>query len=341
MRFEVADDAGRVLASGRDLDVLRAELRPRLQAELTAAAARFERRGLTSWDGIGALPRTVALPGTGQTVRAYPALVDEGATAGVRMLETPEAQAASMAAGTRRLLLLGVGAVPVRDVTKGLPSAAQLALASAPHGSAAAVVEDATVAAVDALVASGGGPAWDAAGFERLRRHVAGGLLESVRAIVAQVVRVLDAEREVRRRLEALRAPSLREATMDVRQQLHRLVFDGFVAATGATCTARRDAWSACPTSSPPTRTACAPSTSSRSSTAGRSTRGRRAARCPRDCARSRGCSRSCASASSPRASAPASRCRPSASAARSRAERRPSREPAAAATTRRLYRDA
>jgi ATP-dependent helicase HrpA len=234
MRFEVADDAGRVLASGRDLDVLRAELRPRLQAELTAAAARFERRGLTSWDGIGELPRTVALPGTGQTVRAYPALVDEGATAGVRMLETPEAQAASMAAGTRRLLLLGVGAVPVRDVTKGLPSAAQLALASAPHGSAAAVVEDATVAAVDALVASGGGPAWDAAGFERLRRHVAGGLLESVRAIVAQVVRVLDAEREVRRRLEALRAPSLREATMDVRQQLHRLVFDGFVAATGA-----------------------------------------------------------------------------------------------------------
>jgi ATP-dependent helicase HrpA len=233
MRFVVEDDEGRVLAAGRDLERLRAELRPRLQAELTRAASKLERRGLTSWDGLGELPRTVALPGTGRTVRAYPALVDEGSTAGVRVLDTPEAQEAAMVAGTRRLLLLGVPS-PARAVLRSLPSSAQLALATAPHGSANAVLDDAVVAAVDALVAEAGGPAWDAEGFERLRAHVAGRLEATVREIAGQVVRILDAVGEVRRRLEPLRADAVKPATRDVREQLHRLVYPGFIAAAGA-----------------------------------------------------------------------------------------------------------
>ena len=44
------------LASGRDLDQLRAELRPQLRAELSQAAAGLTRTGLKSWD-FGSLPR--------------------------------------------------------------------------------------------------------------------------------------------------------------------------------------------------------------------------------------------------------------------------------------------
>ncbi len=102
--FRVVDDRRGVLASGKSLSDVRARVRPLLRAELTAASSKLERTGLTAWE-IGSLPREVTLRGTGQAVRAYPALVDEGSSVGVSVLETPGAQRASMWAGTRRLLL--------------------------------------------------------------------------------------------------------------------------------------------------------------------------------------------------------------------------------------------
>ena len=232
MTFRVEDERGALVAEGPDLDALREQVRPRLRQELASAAAPLEHRGLTSWT-IGTLPKVVALPGTGRSVRGYPALVDEGASVGVRVLETPEAQATAMHAGTRKLLALNVPS-PIRQVQGQLGNAAQLALATAPHGSPRAVLEDATVAALEALMAEAGGPAWDEAGFARLRDHVAGNLAETTARAVRQVVAILDAARDVERRLEPLaRAPALAPAREDVERQLRRLVHPGFVAATG------------------------------------------------------------------------------------------------------------
>jgi ATP-dependent helicase HrpA len=229
--YRVVDPKRGVLASGKSLSDVRAQVRPLLRAELTAASSKLERSGLTSWD-VGSLPREVTLRGTGQAVRAYPALVDEGASVGVKVLETPGAQAASMWAGTRRLLLLSTPSVS-KYVHDRLSNADRLALSAAPHGSLAAVLDDAVVAAADALMAAGGGPAWDEAGFARLRGHVAGALASRTAAVVASVVGVLDAAREVSRQLEPLTAVPLQPARADVRQQLARLVHPGFVATTG------------------------------------------------------------------------------------------------------------
>jgi ATP-dependent helicase HrpA len=231
MTFRIEDERGEAVAEGKDLAALRERARPRLRAELAAATASLKRSGLTAWT-IGELPRTVALRGTGQAVRGYPALVDERDSVAVRVLETPEAQAAAMRAGTRRLLALSVPS-PLRFVQGRLGSADQLALAHAPHGSLAAVLEDATVAALDALIAQAGGPAWDEAGWRRLRDHVAGNLADTTSGAVEQVARILDAARAVERRLASLTAPPLRPARDDVERQLRRLVYPGFVAATG------------------------------------------------------------------------------------------------------------
>jgi ATP-dependent helicase HrpA len=119
-------------------------------------------------------------------------------------------------------------------VRASLGNAAQLALASAPHASPRAVLEDAIVAAVDALIAEAGGPAWDAAGFARLRERVAGELADRAAAIAAQVVAILDAARAVRAALEPLTAVALQPARADVERQLDRLVHPGFVAESGA-----------------------------------------------------------------------------------------------------------
>jgi ATP-dependent helicase HrpA len=223
--FRVEDEARGVLAEGKDLARVREAVTPRLRAELTAATGQLERRGERAWT-MGTLPRSVTLPGTGQAVRAYPALVDEGETVGVRTFETPGAQAAAMWAGTRRLLQLVIPS-PARFVHDRLSNAARLALAPG-------VLDDAIAAAVDALIAEGGGPAWDEAAFARLRDFVAGELADRTTAVVEQVVSVLDAAREVERLLEPLTAVPLQPARADVREQLRRLVHPGFVAATGA-----------------------------------------------------------------------------------------------------------
>lgn len=118
--------------------------------------------------------------------------------------------------------------------------AAQLTLATAPHGNLDAVIDDAVRATVDGLTASAGGPAWDEAGFKRLRDHVAGHLATATVKVLGQVVLILEAEREVRSRLEAMagrptKAGSAFEiAQRDVTAQLRRLVFPGFIAAAGA-----------------------------------------------------------------------------------------------------------
>jgi ATP-dependent helicase HrpA len=104
-------------------------------------------------------------------------------------------------------------------------------LSTAPHGSLEAVLDDALTAALDALVDEAGGPAWEEAGFAHLRDHVAGQLAERASAVVEQVVHVLDAAREVERRLEPLTAVPLQPARADVREQLRRLVYPGFAAA--------------------------------------------------------------------------------------------------------------
>ena len=87
-------DAGRELASGKDLDELRQRLRPRLQTMLDEAASDIIRTGLRDWS-IGTLPRVV----TRGRVTAYPALVDAGDAADVRLFETEAEASAAMLAG--------------------------------------------------------------------------------------------------------------------------------------------------------------------------------------------------------------------------------------------------
>ncbi len=230
--FRVVDERRGVLASGKSLSDVRAQVRPLLRAELTAASSKLERTGLKAWD-IGSLPREITLRGTGQAVRAYPALVDEGTSVGVKVLETPGAQTASMWSGTRRLLLLSTPSVS-KYVHDRLSNADRLALSAAPHGSLVAVLDDAVIAAADVLIREAGGPAWDEAGFARLRGHVAGALAARTAKVVSQAVGVLDAARKVSRLLDPLTAVPLQPARADVRAQVARLVHPGFIAATGA-----------------------------------------------------------------------------------------------------------
>ena len=220
-------DGERVLAEGKDVAELQRELRPRLRAVLSRAAAGLTRSGLTSWD-FDALP-TVFREGT---VVAYPALADAETTVDVRLFETEAAARSAMWAGTRRLILLGVPS-PVKSIAGRLSTPAKLALSHNPHGSVAAMFADCVNCAADYLMAEAGGPAWNREGFGRLSAAVRAGLHEVTANVVARVESALRLAHAVQARLDDTRANAVQPAVTDMRAQVARLIYPAFVTATG------------------------------------------------------------------------------------------------------------
>lgn len=96
----VCDDDGAELAMGEDVAVLKLQLADRMRVRFEAAAnAEIERSGISSWDGE-TLPERVETPGG----PAFPALVDEGKSVGVRAFTNAAEAAESQRAGGARLL---------------------------------------------------------------------------------------------------------------------------------------------------------------------------------------------------------------------------------------------
>ncbi|NJR42918.1 MAG: DUF3418 domain-containing protein [Akkermansiaceae bacterium] len=101
----ICDDEAQELAMGTDVAVLKMQLADRMRLRFEAAANEsIERRGISSWDGES-LPELVHTPGGA----AYPALMDEGDSVGVRAFTCPAEAAESHRAGGARLLWLAHG----------------------------------------------------------------------------------------------------------------------------------------------------------------------------------------------------------------------------------------
>ncbi|MCZ7424562.1 ATP-dependent RNA helicase HrpA [Micromonospora sp. WMMA1949] len=229
--FRVLGDDDKPVAEGKDLPALQRELRQEVRQVVAAAAPDVARTGLTEWS-VGALPRTIEQVRAGFAVTAYPALVDEGTTVGVKVFDSAAEQEAAHWAGTRRLLRLTLPS-PAKFLQGRLSNEAKLALSRNPHGSVPELIEDAAGAAIDKLIGDAGGPAWDAEGFAALRDTVRADLVDTVVEVMERVRRVLAAGYAVEQRLGATRNLAVVAALADIRNQLTGLVHKGFVTETG------------------------------------------------------------------------------------------------------------
>ncbi|PYI68665.1 ATP-dependent RNA helicase HrpA [Arthrobacter livingstonensis] len=188
-----------------------------------------ERSGLTAWS-VGTVPREVRRLVSGHTVTGYPALVDEGATAGVRIFQRQDVQESAMRGGVIRLLALRVPS-PDRYVLDHLSNTEKLTFSQNPHGSVAELIADCTLATIDKLT-----PAelpWNEKDFNALYEVVRAELFDSVFSVTAVVERVLASKLRIDKALRASNSLPLISALNDVRQQLELLVYPGFVAKTG------------------------------------------------------------------------------------------------------------
>ncbi|MCU1415552.1 MAG: hrpA [Microbacteriaceae bacterium] len=231
--FAVMDERGKVVASGKDLIALQQQLKATARESVARASitptSALERRGLVGWD-FDELPRLLDTRQGGNTIRAYPALVDEGASVAIRLMSTPADQAREQRSGVRRLLQLAIPS-PVGYVQEHLTTTEKLSLAQSPYRTTADLFADCMAACIEAVVENR--EIFTLAEFERARDEVSATILDELFRTVSLVSRIVLAGREVEKAIKAASSVALLSPLADVREQLGDLVYPGFVSATG------------------------------------------------------------------------------------------------------------
>jgi ATP-dependent helicase HrpA len=227
MNYRIIDEAGAELAGGRDLD----ELRNRLgqAARLTFARAPeldIERAGLTAWD-FGDLPEKIAFTRNGHPITGYPALVDEGESAAIRLFDTPEVAAAAMRGGARRLLWLALAA-QVKQLDKGLPGFTQAAMLLRAVVSPDDLRADLLCSIADRAFLGDDEAPRDEKAFSNQKERARARLSAVGDAACRQLSAIAAEYHAIQGRL----AKAPHAVAQDLRAQLARLVFKGFLSAT-------------------------------------------------------------------------------------------------------------
>ncbi|HSV37813.1 MAG TPA: ATP-dependent RNA helicase HrpA [Nocardioidaceae bacterium] len=225
--FRVVADDGAVLSTGKDLAALKKPLEGSFARAMASAAADVTVTGQTSWT-FGTIESTFTQTRAGHEVVGHPGLADDGQSVSLQVFGTASERDSSHRLGVRRLLALSL-ASPAKRIADGFSNADKLTLAGSPYPTVGELLDDCVLAAIDGLVPD---PVWDEAGFEAAVAHC-GDLEAATRAILDQVVRVLEAWRTTDRALTGkVELPQL-PAVTDMRSQVGRLVTRGFVADVG------------------------------------------------------------------------------------------------------------
>lgn len=226
-RIRIRDEGGRIIGESRSLDELSTRFAERARAEfMQRQSERWQRDGL-GIDDLEPLPETVTTRGGHQ---AWPALVDQGEKAGVRLFDQRAEAVAAHARGIAALLRGNL-----RDKWKylnknnGLSRQAQLAWTRIEDISelAGGLRELALQHYLDA--------AWqvrDRATLDRLLGQVRQEYLDHYNRLAADLETVILAWHAINRELDGL-AQAVPKAVADLRSQLDDLLYAGFLADLG------------------------------------------------------------------------------------------------------------
>jgi ATP-dependent helicase HrpA len=229
MEIRVIDASGRELAAGRDLAALRAQLGEAAKLSFAAAGPSLERRGLRAWE-FGSLPDTLTTVRNGQRVTGYPALVDDGDSVSIALLDTRASADVAMRTGVVRLIRIALKDHVARH-EKGGAGFAQAAMQLKTTIPSATLLADVLVAICDrAFVGEDPLPRSESAFAEQVRRArtrlpaVAEGAFRLLASIATR-------HQQLTQRLGALPS-SLSRLAAEVRNRRDGLVYPGFFAAT-------------------------------------------------------------------------------------------------------------
>jgi len=243
MKIRLVDEQGRALAT--DEDLMRLKRQHGSGAAATSAAApadwghRIEQNGLTRWD-FGALPEHLDITRAGIRMRGFPALVDQGDSVAIRVLDAEAGAEQAMRAGLRRLILLTLGH-ELRVLRRNLPGLDRMRLqyAKAPVPEAAGgraadgkppdLADELIALILDLTFVEGQPPIRDQATFEARLAANKARLMPTANEVCRLVAGILEAYQRLRKRLAGITQINWMASVLDLRAQLDGLVFRGFL----------------------------------------------------------------------------------------------------------------
>ncbi|WP_324779063.1 ATP-dependent RNA helicase HrpA [Thiobacillus sedimenti] len=230
MNVSVVDDSGEELASGRDLAALRRQLGGTARITYGGGAEDnpFERAGLTEWT-FGDLPEQVKFRRAGRELVGHPALVDNGETVDLRLLDDAAAAEAETRRGVVRLLRLALAA-QFKQLDKDLSRETALALKYRAFGSAEQLrAEVLDAIAARALLGDDDVPRSQRE-FEKQKERAKPRIAVVKQALLRDIAEILDLHAQVAARLAA--KPQFPGVMRDEAAHLAALVSKDFITAT-------------------------------------------------------------------------------------------------------------
>ncbi|MEZ8128251.1 ATP-dependent RNA helicase HrpA [Enterovibrio norvegicus] len=230
--FRAVDHKNRKLKENQDLYALKDSLKEKVQETLSQVADDdIEQQGLTTWS-FGALPQMYTQKRGGFEVKAFPAIVDNKDSVGIKLFETEDEQQQVMAQGQRRLILLNVPS-PIKYLHDNLPNKSKLGLYFNPYGRVLDLIDDCIACGVDKLVESQGGLKWQSEDFNALKEVVRGELGDTVVDIAKQVEQILTTAFNINKKLKGKIDFTMAFAMSDIKAQVDGLIFKGFATECG------------------------------------------------------------------------------------------------------------
>ncbi|MDX1607404.1 MAG: DUF3418 domain-containing protein, partial [Candidatus Competibacterales bacterium] len=201
LRLRVVDAEGRELAVGRDPEALQQRLHAQARDDFSDHGQQtLERDRVSDWD-FGELPESVPFERAGVALRGYPALVDEGENLALRLLDTPEAAAATPRRGVRRLLARKLR-VPLRELRRSLPHLQQMSLHYLGIGSQAELLDDLLDTALERACLDDAPTPRERSAFQACLERGRPRLVATARELAERVADILQRHHRIRARLE-------------------------------------------------------------------------------------------------------------------------------------------
>ena len=230
--YRSVDHRNRKLKESKDLFGLKESLKGKVQETLSQVADDdIEQEGLKTWS-FGTLPERYQQKRGGFEVKAFPALVDNKDSVGIKLFETQEEQQTVMQQGLRRLVLLNVPS-PIKYLHANLPNKSKLGLYFNPYGRVLDLIDDCIACGIDKLLEQQGGLVWESEKFEATKEFIRAELGDTVVDVAKQVEEILTTAFSINKRLKGRVDLTMAFALSDIKAQIDGLIFKGFATECG------------------------------------------------------------------------------------------------------------
>lgn len=227
MNLHIVDAGGKTLAAGRDLAALRTRLRVQARSGLQQRSAQWRRDNIKSWD-FGDLPDKVEIRTGPLTLACHPALIDNGTTASLRLMDHPLLAAAESRRGVRRLAQIALTDA-LNWQFKILPQLDKLLALYKPLGNKDQLRETFTLALTDHLIFAQPTPVRTRLEFELRLDNAWNHLRPEAEKLATLAQQILAARNDLAAQLSRDFAPLLQGAIADMRTHLARLCPSNFL----------------------------------------------------------------------------------------------------------------